>query len=180
VIIGALTNGKKARLYHGTAHLFILSELAVDFEGGEITSDAGPLLIRQADNSAFRRIARCVEDHRDSRYADHSMVELLWRRIYQEVAGMRTVTTGLCSHIYGGTRSGSRSGLSWTSMAPMILHTAISSCHSYMITMSRHVPSPGDLHADTGKLITTVLRACYPHASYGAAAVLERIVPKLR
>ncbi len=64
-------------------------QLTVDFEGGEITSDAGLLLIRQADNSLHltEGIAGRIEDRRDSRYADHRMVELLRQRIYQVVAG---------------------------------------------------------------------------------------------
>lgn len=68
---------------------FLKRQLTVDFEGGEITSDAGLLLIRQADNSLrlTERIAGTIEDRRDSRYADHSMVELLRQRIYQVVAG---------------------------------------------------------------------------------------------
>ncbi|HZV81446.1 MAG TPA: transposase, partial [Geobacteraceae bacterium] len=54
-------------------------QLTVDFEGVEITSDAGLLLIRQADNSLHltEGIAGRIEDRRDSRYADHRMVELL-------------------------------------------------------------------------------------------------------
>lgn len=64
-------------------------QLTVDFEGGEITSDTGLLLIRQADNSLqlTERMAGCIEDRRDGRYADHSMLELLRQRIYQVVAG---------------------------------------------------------------------------------------------
>jgi hypothetical protein len=64
-------------------------QLTVDFEGGEITSDAGLLLIRQADNSLqlTERISDCIVDRRDSRYADHSLAELLRQRIYQVVAG---------------------------------------------------------------------------------------------
>ena len=64
-------------------------QLTVDFEGGEITSDAGLLLIRQADDSLrlMEVLAGSIEDHRDKRYADHSMVELLRQRVYQVVAG---------------------------------------------------------------------------------------------
>jgi DDE family transposase len=64
-------------------------QVTVDFEGGEITSDAGLLLIRQADNNLHLTtgIAVCIEDGRDSRYSDHSMVDILRQRIYQVVAG---------------------------------------------------------------------------------------------
>ena len=64
-------------------------QLTVTFDGGEITSDAGLLLIRQADNSLHltETISGCTEDRRESRYSEHSMVELLKQRIYQVVAG---------------------------------------------------------------------------------------------
>jgi hypothetical protein len=69
--------------------LFRKRQLTVDFEGGEITSDAGLLLIRQADNSLQLTggIAGCREDRRDVRYADHDIQALLRQRIYQIVAG---------------------------------------------------------------------------------------------
>ncbi len=68
---------------------FQKKQLTVDFEGGEITSDAGFLLIRQADNSLklAESIAACIEDRRDMRYADHNMMTLLRQRLYQIVAG---------------------------------------------------------------------------------------------
>jgi len=63
--------------------------VTVDFAGGEIASDVGLLLIRQADNSLglATGLSGCIEDSRDSRYADHRMVELLRQRLYQIVAG---------------------------------------------------------------------------------------------
>lgn len=64
-------------------------QLTVDFQGGDITSDAGLLLIRQADNSLglIRGLSGCIDDKRDSRYFDHNMETLLRQRIYQIVAG---------------------------------------------------------------------------------------------
>lgn len=72
-----------------TFSFFHKRQLTVDFEGGEITSDAGLLLIRQADNSLqlAQGIAACIEEHRDMRYADHDMMSLLRQRLYQIVAG---------------------------------------------------------------------------------------------
>ena len=72
-----------------TFSFFQKRQLTVDFEGGEITSDAGLLLIRQADNSLqlAQGIAACIEEHRDMRYADHDMMSLLRQRLYQIVAG---------------------------------------------------------------------------------------------
>lgn len=64
-------------------------KLTVDFEGGEITSDAGLLLIRQADNvfGLTAGLIECISDKRDIRYIYHAMVTLLRQRIYQVVAG---------------------------------------------------------------------------------------------
>lgn len=64
-------------------------ELLVDFQGGEITSDAGLLLLRQADETLglVSGIEGCVRDNRDSRYIDHGIRDLLRQRIYQIVAG---------------------------------------------------------------------------------------------
>jgi hypothetical protein len=72
-----------------TFSFFQKRKLTVDFKGGEITSDAGLLLIRQADNSLqlTRGFAGSIEDRRDIRYADHDMQTLLRQRIYQIVAG---------------------------------------------------------------------------------------------
>jgi len=57
----------------------------VDFEGGEITSDAGLLLIRQADDrlGLVKGMAKCIDDKRDSRYIEHEMETMLRQRIYQ-------------------------------------------------------------------------------------------------
>jgi len=72
-----------------TFSFFRKRQLTVDFEGGEITSDAGLLLIRQADDSLQLTggIAGCIEDCRDVRYADHDIQTLIRQRIYQIVAG---------------------------------------------------------------------------------------------
>jgi hypothetical protein len=63
--------------------------LTVDFKGGQITSDAGLLLIRQADNSLclIEKLSDCIQDPLDSRYTEHSVMELLRQRTYQIVAG---------------------------------------------------------------------------------------------
>jgi len=72
-----------------TFSFFKRRTLTVDFEGGEITSDAGLLLIRQADNALglVSGLAECIGDKRDTRYVDHALVTLFRQRIYQVVAG---------------------------------------------------------------------------------------------
>ena len=64
-------------------------KVTVDFEGGEITSDAGLLLVRQADNALrlMTGIAGSITDRRDYRYTDHNLETLLRQRTYQIVAG---------------------------------------------------------------------------------------------
>ena len=64
-------------------------ELLVDFDGGEITSDAGLLLVREADDSLclVKGLSNCILDERDQRYINHDMLTLLRQRIYQIVAG---------------------------------------------------------------------------------------------
>ena len=64
-------------------------KVTVDFNGGEITSDAGLLLVRQADNTLqlMPGMAGCITDRRDNRYTDHNLETLLRQRTYQIVGG---------------------------------------------------------------------------------------------
>jgi len=64
-------------------------KITVDFKGGEITSDSGLLLVRQADNALqlMTGIAGCIVDRRDNRYTGHDLQTLLRQRTYQIVAG---------------------------------------------------------------------------------------------
>lgn len=64
-------------------------QLTVNFEGGEITSDSGLLLVRQADNALGLMVGMAgrIVDRRDSRYTDHTLETLLRQRTYQIVAG---------------------------------------------------------------------------------------------
>ncbi len=64
-------------------------QVTVNFEGGEITSDSGLLLVRQADNALglTSGMAACIVERRDSRYIDHNLKTLLRQRTYQVVAG---------------------------------------------------------------------------------------------
>ena len=53
------------------------------FDGGSITSNAGALLLRQADRSTglFDRVAAGFTDHRDQRLIEHSVRTLVAQRI---------------------------------------------------------------------------------------------------
>lgn len=204
-------------------------QLAVDFEGGEITSDAGLLLIRGADDSLklTERISGCIEDRRDGRYADHSMVELLRQRIYQVVAGYEDCNDAnvlrrdpalkaACDRLLSDADLASQPTLSRLENLvtsrdlyrlaeqfvqiyirrnkkrnpkriildldgtddPTYGNQQLTFFHGYYDQYMYHPLVIYD--ADTGELVTAVLRAGNRHASYGAVAVLRRIVPKLR
>ena len=54
------------------------------FDGGDITSNAGALLLGQVDQglSLVRRFAECFTDRRDPRYVEHRLETLLGQRIF--------------------------------------------------------------------------------------------------
>ena len=64
-------------------------KLTVDFRGGEITTDAGLVLLREFDERLGLTVGlrEVVEDSRDRRYVSHGMLDLLRQRIYQIAAG---------------------------------------------------------------------------------------------
>lgn len=64
-------------------------DLQFNFEGGDITSDAGLLLIKEFDNklNLSKRMAACIKDTRDQRKIDYTIEELLNQRIYSGLAG---------------------------------------------------------------------------------------------
>jgi len=64
-------------------------KLSVDFEGGEITGDAGLVLVREFDErlGLTGRLRGLVCDERDRRYVTHEVGDLLRQRIYQIAAG---------------------------------------------------------------------------------------------
>lgn len=64
-------------------------KVTVDFDGGEITSDAGLLLLREFDArlGLTAGLQKLVVEQRDERYVRHAALELLRQRIYQIAAG---------------------------------------------------------------------------------------------
>jgi hypothetical protein len=54
------------------------------FDGGEITSDAGALLLREVERRTkiLRQLSACFTDHRDPERIEHSLFELLAQRVY--------------------------------------------------------------------------------------------------
>jgi hypothetical protein len=63
--------------------------VAVDFEGGTLTSDGGLLLLREADQclDLLRRAAEMIPDPRSPEYVLHSQEELLTSRVFGIAAG---------------------------------------------------------------------------------------------
>ena len=64
-------------------------KLAVAFDGGEITSDAGLVLLREFDErlGVTAALRTLVADPRDTRFTEHELLTLLRQRLYQIAAG---------------------------------------------------------------------------------------------
>jgi hypothetical protein len=61
----------------------------LNFEGGNISSDAGALLLREVEEQIgiIRAMAGVIPDDRDSRYVKHTLTDLLIQRIVQIACG---------------------------------------------------------------------------------------------
>src|SRR2546428_6212731 len=59
-------------------------EVVARFDGGSITSDGGGLLLREVERRTgiLRQFAACFMDHRDPRFIEHSVLELVGQRVY--------------------------------------------------------------------------------------------------
>ena len=59
------------------------------FDGGDITSNAGALLLGQVDRGLglMRRFAQCFTDRRDPRYVEHRVETLVGQRVFGLVLG---------------------------------------------------------------------------------------------
>jgi len=64
-------------------------EVKARFDGGQITSDAGGLLLKEVERltGLLRRFAECFEDHRDPELIEHSVLELVSQRVYALALG---------------------------------------------------------------------------------------------
>lgn len=63
--------------------------ISAEFDGGQISSEAGLLLVSQVDENygMSRRIAECFTDHRDASYVEYPIETLVKQRIYGIVQG---------------------------------------------------------------------------------------------
>jgi hypothetical protein len=68
-------------------------QVVARFDGGAVTSDAGALLLREAERriGLLDRVAACFEDWRDGRYVRHSLSEMLAQRVYGLALGYEDV-----------------------------------------------------------------------------------------
>lgn len=59
-------------------------KIEINFEGGDITSDAGILLLQELDKKLgfTTSLSKQINDPRDKRYIDHTVEEMLRQRIY--------------------------------------------------------------------------------------------------
>jgi hypothetical protein len=66
--------------FHGLGN----REVVGHFDGGDITTDAGGLLLREVEQRTgiIRRFAACFRDYRDPRYTEFSVEELVAQRVY--------------------------------------------------------------------------------------------------
>ncbi len=60
-------------------------KVEADFDGGEMTSDAGVLLLRETE--AQLGIIAAIHDLRDLRYVDHQLKDLITQRVNQIACG---------------------------------------------------------------------------------------------
>jgi hypothetical protein len=71
---------------HQLTFPFIKSKrIRLDFDGGNITSDAGLIWVRRVDEreGLCEKISEVIDDDRDQRYVTHPMLELIRQRVYQ-------------------------------------------------------------------------------------------------
>src|SRR5512135_2045779 len=64
-------------------------DVLADFDGGDITSDGGALLLRQAEQltGIIRQFAACFTDHRNPDLIEHTVEELIAQRVYALALG---------------------------------------------------------------------------------------------
>src|SRR4051794_41139896 len=64
-------------------------QVLADFDGGDITSDGGALLLRKVEQltGIIRQFAACFTDHRDPALIEHTVEELVAQRVYALALG---------------------------------------------------------------------------------------------
>ena len=59
-------------------------EVCGQFDGGDISSDAGGLLLREVEKRTgiLKGFSECFQDHRDARFVEHRVEQLVAQRVY--------------------------------------------------------------------------------------------------
>ena len=59
-------------------------EVVANFDGGDITSDGGGLLLREVERRTglIQQFAACFVDHRRAEFIEHTVEELVAQRLY--------------------------------------------------------------------------------------------------
>ena len=64
-------------------------KIEVDFDGGEVSSDAGVLFLREVERRMrlLRRVAKILHDRRHPGYTRHALLDMLTQRVFQIACG---------------------------------------------------------------------------------------------
>lgn len=64
-------------------------KVEAEFDGGNVTSDAGVLFLRAVEKGSgvIRRLVHAIHERRDPRYVDHPLEDLLRQRVFQIAQG---------------------------------------------------------------------------------------------
>jgi len=88
-------------------------KVEVDFDGGDVSSDAGVLFLKETESSIgiINKVAKAIGDKRHQSYVKHKIVHLLTQRVFQIASGyedgvmnfamtlfLRCLVTG-CQHL---------------------------------------------------------------------------------
>jgi len=86
-------------VHHTTERLFFEDiggkKLEVDFDGGEVSSDAGVLFLREVERrmKLLDRVAKVLHDRRHPSYTRHSLLDMLKQRVFQIACGYEDADT---------------------------------------------------------------------------------------
>jgi len=87
-----------------TQQLMLFKEISgkkmqVDFDGGEVSSDGGLLLLREAETNSgvIRRVIDVLPERRHTSYVKHNLIELATQRVFQIISGYEDGND--CNHL---------------------------------------------------------------------------------
>jgi hypothetical protein len=97
IVLGKTKNVNKIRetaMRKNTNQMMLFKEnsgkkVEVDFNGGEVSSDAGLLFLRETESQigVINQVANAIHDERHPSYVKHEIVQLLTQRVFQIASG---------------------------------------------------------------------------------------------